>query len=157
MVLPIYRPPTKALTIKGSADALVLRGLSLEDVTLLINEHLPEIVQAVEAYRDGLGEVYSTRSMDSFLAHLLTGFPSLVSHLIAHAADAPDEFVAVAAYPAGVQLGALAAIAELTLEDAGGLSDPSPALGQAITLVLGALSGRPNSRLPGSSGLSDAQ
>ena len=139
MPVPVYLAQTKAISIKGSADALVVRGLAFEDVTLLIQQHLPEITAAVEQYRGSLTEVYSQRSMEGFLASLLTGFPKLTAHLIAHAADEPDAHETVAAYPMGVQLLALTAIAELTMEDAAGLSDPSPALGSAIRAVLGAL------------------
>ena len=155
MVLPVYRAPTKAITIKGSASALVVRGVSFEDIALLVHEHLPEITQAVEQYRSSMTDVYSERSMDGFLGSLLRGFPMLAAHLIAHAADAPDEADTIRGYPAGTQVVALAAVAELTLEDASGLPDPSPALGSALKAMLGALSG-PKSPSPVSIGLSDA-
>lgn len=156
MAVPIYQPPTKQITIRGSAEPLKVHGLSFEDVTALVNDHLPEIVDAFESYKGTMTDVYTQRSMDSFMGSLLKGFPMLTAHLIAHAADAPDDYEVIAKYPIGVQTVALAAIAELTLEDAGGLKDPSPALGQALKQVLGALSSR-TTALPGSTGPSGGQ
>lgn len=155
MAVPSYTPPTKAITFVGAPEPLVVRGLSLEDVTSLINEHLPDITLAVEQYGSHLSSTYSTRSLDGFLGTMLTGFPALASAVIAQAADDPEAADAVRKYPTGIQIAALVAIAELTLDDMGTLADPSPAL---ATIVRNAMSsiGQRKTLSPASSGLSDA-
>jgi hypothetical protein len=157
MPLPVYSPPTRSIPVRGSEQPLIVRGLSFDDVFLLVQAHLPEITQAVEQYRDSLGDIHSQRNMHNFLSGVLTGFPTLVGHLIATAAGVPEEHATAQRYPAGVQLAALTAIVELTMEDASGIADPSLALGQVSSLVLGALAGRQTTSLPDSSGLSVVQ
>lgn len=155
MAVPSYTPPTKSITFKGIDEPLVVRGLSLEDVTALVNEHLPDITLAVEQYGAHLNSTYSTKSLDGFLGTMLSGFPALAAAVIAQAADDLAAIETVRRYPTGVQIAALVAVAELTLDDMGTLADPSPAL---ATLVRNAMSSLGQRKTPslGSSGLSDA-
>jgi len=136
MAVPAYTPPTKSISLPRTTETLTVRGLSLEDITSLLHAHLPDITLAVEQYRASLSDVYSTRSMDAFLASMMTGFPKLAAAVIATAADDPEAVDQIRRYPSGVQIKALVAIAELSLEDMGDLSDPSPALANLVRQVM---------------------
>lgn len=150
-MIPAYTPPTKTIKLPGKQGTFEVRGLSLEDITALLNQSLPAVTVAVEHYRDSTREVFSNRSMGDFIMTLATEFPGLAAQVISIAADDPTKEDTVRRYPAGVTSKALIAVAELTLEEMGDLTDPSPALASLVRQVSGAFAQR-LTRSPGSTG-----
>lgn len=98
---------------------LVVRGLSLTDVSRIIVDHKEDLDflfddKTKEAVKD---------DPKAFGWKLVSQFPVLASKLVALAADMPDRAGEVMNLPAPVQLNAIEAIYQLTVEDNGGLQD----------------------------------
>jgi len=155
MAVPVYVAPTKAVTIRGAAEPFVVRGLDYSDISWLLEQHLPSIVQAVEHYRTSLTDVYTSSSMDAFLDSMRAAFPDVAAQVIALAADDADAVQQVKNYPVGAQTALLVAISELTLKDMDGLADPSPALASLLRGATGRIMSALKSPSPASTGLSD--
>ena len=150
-MLPDYTPPTKTISLPHKAGDLIVRGLSFDDVTGLLQMNLPDIVRAVEHYRASMDALFSRASMDDFLGTVIGVFPNLAAQIIATAAGDVSGAARVAKYPMGVQVRAMVAIAEMTLEDMGDLTDPSPALAALVRQTSRAIASR-LSPSPGSIG-----
>lgn len=115
MSLADYQVPTEEVALPGGGS-FVVRGLSLADMTKLIN-----------AYRTELEEVFRTFEEVTFadistLAEQMLGrFPDAVANAIALAADEPERVDVVKALPASVTLDAVEKVGRLTLSAEGGL------------------------------------
>lgn len=136
----------------GKRGHIDVRGLSLEDLTGLLHAHLPSIIAAVDHYREAQSNVYAKQSLDTFLLTTATVFPALAAEIVSLATDGEYPADKVREAGAGLQIAALTAVAELTLEDMGDLSDPSPALGALMRQTLGAVVNRPPILSPVSTG-----
>lgn len=98
-----------------------VRGLGLDDFTVLITNNLSAITQAAEAYEVYQRSSAKIASMQGFFMILLKNYPGLMSEVISIAADEPD--AKNVKLPIGVQTAALTEIGRLTLADAGGLGN----------------------------------
>lgn len=119
MALPEYKPASHVIKLKGAP--FTVRGLSLSDVTYLVNNHLPEMEKISDLYEEHKGNVITEAAMKKIMLRLLTEIPTVASEIIACAADAPGEGHRVMNYPAPVQIESLFAIAQLTFEEVGGV------------------------------------
>ncbi len=135
-----YEPPTTRVPLSNKQSGIV-RGLNLDDMTILVTNHLEPISRAVALYAQSKNDVYSQDHLFQFITLVVQQFPGLVTEIIALAADEPslrDKKIA-----AGDQIAALDAIGRLTLEGAGGLGNLSATL---LNLAKGALSEYPTMR-----------
>lgn len=137
-----YQPPTAEVPLGGGATGRV-RGLNVDDLAVLVTNHLPAISKAVALYAASKKDVYSTANLHAFVIQTASQFPGLVSEVISLAADEPS--VAKKKIALGVQVAALNEIAKLTLEELGGLGNLSLVL---ANLAKGALSEYPSLREP---------
>lgn len=156
MSIPADLVPTKSVERGRGKEPLVLRGLNLEDVTAIIHANLPAVTAAVDHYRNATDAVFSRRSIDDFVLTVASMFPALAADVIARAGDDPAGAERVRRMGVGLQVTALVAVAELTLEDMGDLSDPSPALAALVRRATGAALAIPRTSSPGSTGPSVA-
>ncbi|NCU01989.1 phage pre-tape measure protein [Candidatus Macondimonas diazotrophica] len=120
--------PTRTLRVGESA--VVLRGLSFDEIGQLMTEHSGAFDQ-LEATLSGLpagGEL-------EVLPQLLRVFPRLAEQAVALAADEPDQADTVRRLGAGFLQEALIAIWELTTEPAGG---GKKFIARCVTLFSGA-------------------
>ena len=117
-----YQPPSIDVPLGGGATGQV-RGLNVDDLSVLITNHLEPIVKATELYAKSKTEVFTQVSLHAFVLSIAKEFPSLVTEVISLAADEPSlrgKKIAL-----GVQIAALDAITKLTLEEMGGLGNLS--------------------------------
>ncbi len=118
--------------IESKRGSFMVRGMNTDDLTYLVTNYLEDMVAALTQFgkdQDLTGETLLNRKALPELFFILTnGFPTLVSEMISRCADAPGmaEKVRRMAFP--IQIQALHAITELTIEDAGGLGNLGAAL-----------------------------
>ena len=91
--------------IKAGDTSFTVRGLSLEDVVLLLDNH-----------KDALVRIFTTPDGTDFEA-LLMEFPKFVAAAIAYAADKHDIEELVVKLPVGIQLKAIEEVWELSSLD----------------------------------------
>jgi hypothetical protein len=120
MGLNNYQPERHEFALKGGSFSV--RGLSLEDVSRLVNHHLPDI----EALIDLIVGDRDLASLDQLqlqplVVSLVGQAPGFVANLIALAADEPDGAKSAARLPAPVQIDVVMKIGEMTFSDVGGV------------------------------------
>jgi hypothetical protein len=120
MGLTSYRAPTTNIPL-GKDNSFTVRGLGLDDFSVLIANHLSAITQATEAYELFQRSSGKIASMQGFFMILLKEYPGLMSEVISIAADEPD--AKNIRLPMAIQTSALSEIGRLTLTDAGGLGN----------------------------------
>ncbi len=121
MAIRDYTPPTEEIMHAGK-PLMKVRGLSLEDVSRLIRDHMDDINHLVELQQGAKSEIFSRLQTDGFLLKLMTDAPIVLVQAIAAAADERDEesLRAIHSMPISLQIVAMRAIVRLTLEDIGG-------------------------------------
>lgn len=119
-VLASYQTPRIDVPL-GENQVVSLRGLDLDDFSVLLQAHLPSITKAAELFRASQRDIYSSANLQSFVLTVAKDFPGLVSEVISIAADEPE--AKDVKMGLGFQLAALQAVVKLTLEEAGGLGN----------------------------------
>lgn len=137
-----YQPPTAEVPLGGGATGTV-RGLNVDDLSILIANHLEPISHAVALYAKSQKDVYSKANLHAFVISTASQFPGLISEVISLAADEPA--LKTRKIAMGVQIAALNEIVRLTLEELGGLGNLSLVL---ANLAKGVLREYPNLRGP---------
>ncbi len=130
MGLPSYSPATEQIDLPNG-ESFVVRGLSLEDITVLLRTHYDTAAALFDKY---VGEAAQTAAdaalpeadfglgdMRSVVLDALQAAPGMIADVIARAADAPDDAPHVRRFPLGVQVAAVEAVIRLTLEAEGGM------------------------------------
>lgn len=115
-----YQPQRLSIPVKGLDEPMRVRGLSLDDVAVLLNEYMPDVDTLFELYDVGVNDSTKVAATAQFAIKLAQQAPALVSHLIALAADEPAATAAIRRMPMTVHVEALKAVALLTFEEAGG-------------------------------------
>lgn len=123
MPLSDYRPERQDVTFKSGAFAV--RGLTLDDIGLLIRAHYDDLAGIIELYDESAAEIFTKRGLDKFVLRLCTSAPGLVGSIIVLASDeAGDEAeAAVRRLPFPVMVDALLKVGKLTFEEVGGLGN----------------------------------
>lgn len=118
MSLASYTPERVALQIQEE-NTLLLRGVSLSDLSVLIREHMPDLdliadtVMAAESWQDiNIGDIAQM---------IVSQMPGLAANLIALSAEEPAQADVVQLLPFPTQIDAVLKIAELTFKDVGGI------------------------------------
>ena len=120
MSLADYQP-ARAL-VEFNRGSVTVRGLSLDDVSVLMHNHLPDL--------DGLFDLYenaATTPADTgvattarYMVNLIREAPALVANVIALASDEPDAVENARRLPMPVQLDIMKKVVTLTFDEAGG-------------------------------------
>ncbi|WP_288959818.1 hypothetical protein [uncultured Sulfitobacter sp.] len=124
MKIADYRARREPVVIKEGQE-LEVRGLTLADVTRLVERHIPEITQLVSQYQEQKKDVFSDAGFNAMLMSMAASFPDLTAEAICLAADQPDadSIDAARQFGAAASIACLAQIGQLTLEEAGGLKN----------------------------------
>lgn len=138
MSIADYKPATLDVSVRGLTEPMKVRGLSLDDIAVLMNEHLVDINYLFDVYSNapvGAGPLATAQ----FATTLATNAPALVANTIALAADEPGAASAIRRMPLPVQVDALIKIVQLTFDEAGGARK----FFESLTMLLGALAPAP--------------
>lgn len=128
MAIADFVVPSEEITLPGGVKFAV-RGLSLEDVTLLLSSHGPAMEDFFRRYS---GDVQANAMQVGM--SLVAQAPALVAHIIAIAADEPEMADRVRKFPLTMQQATLEKIAKLTFDASGG---PGKFIEAVIRLVKG--------------------
>lgn len=121
MALKEYIP--KRETIEFPGGSFEVRGISLPDVSLLIDVHehvISDIAEKVRNRAELIGSdnpVLVQEAMTDLISEMIREAPSLVGNLIAICAEEEDAYSQAMKLPITVQLDALTKIANLTFTD----------------------------------------
>ncbi len=132
MDLANYSPTRRDIPL-GAAGTLSVRGLSLADVSLLVEAHQNSLVAAYASFEQMRGQAGSddTTLFATLALGLVREAPQVAADIIALAADQPHAAKGAANLQFPVQVQALIAIASLTFEAGGGLGELLAALRSA--------------------------
>lgn len=119
MGLADYQPVRETVAISGG-QSMQVRGLALEDVTVLFRAHLADLDKVVAIFGKQLDADQAVTAMMTHAIALVKEAPGLVANLIALASDEPDAVDNARRLPFAVQVTALKAVARLTFDEAGG-------------------------------------
>jgi hypothetical protein len=124
-----YKIPTVMIDTGDGAERPV-RGLSLDDMSLLVVNNLDAMMEITTLYIQSQKDVLAVTNMTDLLTVAVRQFPDFVSEVISVVTDTPE--LRGMRLPAGLQLKVLAGALKLTLEDAGGMGNLSAMLQDAV-------------------------
>lgn len=124
-----YKIPTTDIDT-GDGEKRPVRGLSLDDMSTLIVNHLDTMMQVTTLYVQSQKDILATGNMTDLLIVAAREFPEFVSEVISIVTDTPD--LRDKRLPAGLQLKIVQAAVKLTVEDAGGMGNLSAILQNAV-------------------------
>ena len=130
MSLADYQPMRVDVPVKGTS--ISVRGLSLDDVAILMNTYLRDIDALFRLYEDEVDEASKVAAMAQFAIVLCREAPALVGHLIALSADEPNMVDRARRLSLPAQVDLLKAIFEMTFEEAGGARKFCESLGMLL-------------------------
>lgn len=127
--------PTDSIKLQGSEEALVVRGLSVNDFKILINMHrdiaatiFEKITSASTADQDQV-----LASVDDLVLMVIDEFPLVLADFIALAADQLEDADVFVNLPVGAQFEAISKICRLTF----GEEDSAKKLLATVTKLMG--------------------
>ena len=133
MSLADYQPLRHVVPFKGGD--ISVRGLSLDDVAMLMNEHLSDIDKLFGLYDGSVREDVKVLATAQFAIGLIREAPALVANMIALACDEPEAVPQARKLPIPVQVEAIKAICMLTFDEAGGAKNFLSSLTNLIAAV----------------------
>lgn len=119
MGLKNYKPARHEIPLQGN-EPLSIRGLSLEDISRLINHHLPDIEAIFDLFQKADIQSLDDSKFERLVKSVVAEAPGLAANLIALACDEPDAAENAAFIPFPVQVEAIKKIGDLTFVDVGG-------------------------------------
>lgn len=117
MALSDYQPLTETVQLRGTS--VTVRGINLEDVSVLINEHFSDADKIFSLYDEASGSGQADIAA-AVIVRLIQQAPSLAAHLISLASDEPENREHARKLSLIHQVELLKTIANLTFEEAGG-------------------------------------
>lgn len=135
MGLKEYQPLRHEIVLGGSS--FHVRGLSLDDVSRLVNHHLPDLEALFELVASS--DKIDFDNLRPLVVPIIQQAPGLAANLIALAADEPDEAQRAATLPFPVQVDTLVKIGDLTFHEVGGVGKAM----ETITALLSKTSLKP--------------
>lgn len=133
MALADYQPERVDIQFKGGP--LSVRGLSLDDVSVLVKHHLTDLDQLLELYSKNVDPQLAVMATAQYAVTLVREAPALVANFIALAADEPEQADKARRLPIPVQVECIKEIGRLTFEEAGGAKKFFESLKELATKV----------------------
>lgn len=118
MSLADYKPARESVEFKGGSVSV--RGLSLDDMTVLMRNHLADLDRLMEIYRRDVRDELAVAAAIQYGVSLAREAPGLVAHVIALASDEPDHVDQARMLPLPVQVEILKSVGRMTFEEVGG-------------------------------------
>lgn len=124
-----YKVPT-VLIDTGDGQERPVRGLSLDDMSQLIVNHMDSMMEITTLYIQSQKDVLAVTNMTDLVMTAVRTFPDFVSEVISIVTDTPE--LRKVRLPAGLQIKVIQASLKLTIEDVGGLGNLSAILQDAV-------------------------
>lgn len=152
-----YAPATEVIGLPND-DSFAVRGLALQDITILLRSHYDTAAALFDKYVGAaslsaadavLPEAnYGQGNLRLVVLDALQVAPEMIADVIAHASDDPSAAPHVKRLPLGVQVSALEAVIRLTLEAEGGMEK----LLETVNKLTSSLAGLGKDRSPSTLG-----
>lgn len=133
MSLANFTPATDVVLFRGKPLTTV-RGLSLDDIAILMRENLSDLDQLLKLYAETDDRI-AVAATAQFAISVAKEMPQLVARTICLASDEPDAEDNARRLPIPTQIDALMKIIKLTFEDAGGAKKFFESLMQLVKTV----------------------
>lgn len=129
-MLADFKQEWRDVAFKGGGFRV--RGLSLDDLSVLVRTHLPDLKAVFAHYSAGneRGE-----SIDDIVVSFVRDTPGMAAHLIAMAAGEESAVEQARKLPFPLQVDAVVNILQLTFEDVGGPKNVGPLLMRLVSSV----------------------
>jgi len=127
MPLSDFTPEKRSIQMKGGS--FDVGGLSLQDVAILVREHLDDLQALFELFEKG----GTTEQFKALIPTVVTQAPGFVANVIALAAGEPEGADNAMRLPAPVQIEAVTHVVDLTFGDVGGIKKAM----EQVTALLG--------------------
>jgi hypothetical protein len=124
-----YKIPTVMIDT-GDGQERPVRGLSLDDMSQLIVNHLDPMMEITTLYIQSQKDVLAVTNMTDLVMVAVRSFPDFISEVISVVTDTPE--LRKVRLPAGLQIRVIQASLKLTIEDAGGLGNLLAILQNAV-------------------------
>lgn len=118
MGLKNYKPRRHEFDI-GGGESHSVRGLTFDDISLLVQHHLPDLEELFDLFAELDGQ--TDQQFETVVVNLLQRAPGLAANIIAVAGDEPDAPQQAAMLPAPLQMEMLLKIGTFTFEEVGGV------------------------------------
>lgn len=115
MALTDYVPETRQIPLGNTA--FEVRGLTLEDMAILIRTHLPHLEAVVDLIKHN--DKIEPSNVQDLIASMVSQAPGLAANIIALAAGETNAQATAARLPALKQIEALQGVFELTFSEVG--------------------------------------
>lgn len=126
-----YKPPVVMVaTGEEGGKERPVRGLSLDDLSALIIDHLDSMMEITTLYIQSQNDVKAVTNYTDLLVLASKNFPRFVSEVISVVTDTPE--LRNKHIGAALQMKILAAALKLTVEDAGGMGNLTAMLQKAV-------------------------
>jgi hypothetical protein len=117
MGLSNYKPESHQVVLQGGS--FQVEGLSLEDVSVLVREHLPDLEGLFDIFQKA--NVSASTDLVPVVQSLVSQAPGFAANLIAIASREPDAAANAAKIPFPKQVEIILAIGDLTFKETGGI------------------------------------
>src|SRR5690349_1602155 len=97
MLLKDYVIPRSKVPLPGKAGPdgekpyFMVRGITLDDMSFLVSQHLEPITRAVKLYQESRADIMTTGNLQGFMLTLARDFPDLAAEVISAASDSLDD------------------------------------------------------------------
>lgn len=119
MSLADFQPATDVVSFRGK-PLITVRGLSLDDIAILMRENLSDLDELIKLYAEGVDENVAVAKSAQFIVAMAREMPALVARIICLSCDEPTAEDKARKLPLPVQVDALQKIVTLTFSEAGG-------------------------------------
>lgn len=117
MGLSNYKPESRQVVLQGGS--FQVEGLSLEDVSVLVREHLPDLEGLFDIFQKA--NVSASTDLVPVVQSLVSQAPGFAANLIAIASREPDAAANAAKIPFPKQVEIILDIGDLTFKETGGI------------------------------------
>lgn len=119
MGLSNYKPESRQVVLQGGS--FQVEGLSLEDVSVLVREHLPDLEGLFDLFQKA--NISASTDLVPVVQSLVSQAPGFAANLIAIASREPDAAPQAAKIPFPKQVEIILEIGDLTFKETGGIKN----------------------------------
>lgn len=130
-----YQPATAEVPFNGGS--LVVRGLSSDDVAVLMRSHMVDLDKLVGLYQSGVSDNVAVAQVAQYAITLAREAPGLVANIVALACDDGDNVPKYRKLSMPMSMAAVKTVIKLTFEEAGGPKKFAESLMQMVRGIRG--------------------
>lgn len=138
MSLADYQPIREEVKSRKGGFSVTVRGLSIDDFTMLFNKHLNDINKLFDLHGKALTMDKFSETMQ-IATRLVSEAPDVAARVIALACDEPDQMEKARKLVVPLQIEVIKKVLQLTFDEAGGIRNFLTGLRQIASAVIPSL------------------